>query len=84
VEEAMRYRINVVEAAIAAKPHIKPITAHTFRNDAAVILEALIAETDEQSVLAAINRQGLQGYAYLSTFRSLKSKADTRRNERTV
>jgi hypothetical protein len=78
----MRYKINVIEAAIAAKPHIKPITAHTFRNDAAVILESLIAETTEQSVLDAIERQGLRGYAYLSTFRSLKAKADTRRTER--
>ena len=73
---------SVIEAAISEKSEIKEITADTIRSDAAAILEALVAEFDEQAILLAMNNQGFAGKAYLSTLRSLIEVAQKRRPDR--
>ena len=73
---------SVIEAAIAAKPDIKEITADTFRSDAAAILESLVAEFDEQVLLDSLTHQGFDAKAYRSTLRGLVDVARPRRPER--
>lgn len=76
-----RFR-SVIEAAIQSKPNIKEITAVTFRNDAAAILESVVAEWNESDILMALERQGFEATAYQSTLRSLAEVARSRRSER--
>ena len=73
---------SVIEDAISSKADIAPITADTFRSDAAAILESLIAELDESAVLQAMNHQGFEAEAYLSTIRALAVIAKERRPQR--
>lgn len=73
---------SVVEAAIDAKDNIKEITATTFRNDAAAILESLVAELSEEVVTKALKNQGFTADAYLPTLRALTSLARSRRPQR--
>ena len=75
---------SVVEAAIDAKDNIKEITATTFRNDAAAILESLVAELSEEVVIdaKALKNQGFTADAYLPTLRALTSLARSRRPQR--
>jgi hypothetical protein len=73
---------SVVEAAIDAKEDIKEITATTFRNDSAAILESLVAELSEGVVTKALKNQGFAADAYLPTLRALASLAKTRRPQR--
>ena len=73
---------SVVEAAIDAKPDIKEITATTFRNDAAAILESLVAELSEGVVTKALANQGFAADAYLPTLRALTILARSRRPQR--
>ncbi len=75
---------SVIEEAIESKHNIKDITADTFRQDAAVILESILAEFDELLVLDALTHQGLEAKAYLSTLRKLADIARRRRSERTT
>ena len=60
---------SIIEEAISSKTKIEAITADTFRSDAAAILESLIAEFDEDTVLAAMSHQGFEAKAYCSTSR---------------
>ena len=73
---------SVIETAIGAKDGIKEITAVTFRNDAAAILESLLAELSEEEVLRAIERQGFSAAAYRPTLRALAAISRSRRVER--
>jgi len=73
---------SVIEAAIAARSGIKEITAETFRSDAAAILESLVGEWDEETILVAMTRQGFDAKAYGCTLRSLVKIARRRRQER--
>ena len=73
---------SVIEAAIAGKLDIKEVTAETLRSDAAAILEAVVAEFDEQAVVSALDNQGFDGKSYRSTLRALVDVAQQRRSAR--
>jgi hypothetical protein len=73
-----RFR-SIIEEVISSKVSIEPITADTFRSDAAAILESLIGEFDEDIVLKAMNHQGFEAEAYRSTIRALATVARERR-----
>ena len=73
---------SIIEEAISSKAEIAAITAVTFRSDAAVILEALVAEFDEDVVLKAMNHQGFEAKAYRSTIKALATIAKERRSLR--
>src|SRR5262249_47354614 len=60
----------------------KSVTADTARIDAEAILEAVVADLGEESVVAAINRQGLKGAAYCYLIGPLVDEAKSRRVER--
>jgi ornithine cyclodeaminase/alanine dehydrogenase-like protein (mu-crystallin family) len=75
---------SVIEAAIKLKGDIKEITAKTFRQDAAVILESLVAEFNEQQILDAMAKQGVEAKAYHSTLRALIEEAKKRRSQRLI
>lgn len=66
------------------KATLTDATGPTFVTDANVILEALAAELSEAFVAEAITRQGLAGYAYVSSFRHLRTEAQGRRINRTA
>jgi hypothetical protein len=72
---------SLIEEAIQAKgPDYAEASARTFRTDALAILEALAAETDEDTVTAALSRQGFRSVeVYLTTFRALAAVAKSRR-----
>lgn len=70
---------SIIEQVVASKPKIKKITADTFRNDAAAILESLVAEFKEDDVVGAMNQQGFKGEAYRQTIKSLAAVAKQRR-----
>ena len=70
---------SVIEEVIASKPVLAAISADTFRYDAAAILESLLAEYDESTVLAAMTHQGFDAEAYCSTVRALARVARKRR-----
>jgi hypothetical protein len=73
-----RFR-SIIKTAISSKGEIKAITAETFESDAAAILESLIAEFDEETVMDAMSSQGFEAKAYLSTIRALAELAKERR-----
>jgi len=74
---------SLIEAVIAAKGEtIQEATANTFRTDAAVILESLVAEFSAEVVLAAMRNQGVAAEAYRSTLGALAELARARRAER--
>lgn len=73
---------SVIEEAIASKKAIKDITAKTFRTDSAAILESLVAEFDEKTILKALKNQGFAANAYSSTLKSLIEVAKDRRSIR--
>jgi hypothetical protein len=73
---------SLVTEAINAKSGIKPITARTFEQDAACILEALLARATESEVLTAMEFQCFTSEAYLSTIRTLMAIAKRRRTMR--
>jgi 3-methyladenine DNA glycosylase Tag len=70
---------SVIEDAINSKGDIKEITAKTFRQDAAVILESLVAEFSERQMHDAMVKQGIKAKAYHSTLCSLIDVAKKRR-----
>lgn len=72
---------SLIKAAIAAKgPAYSEASARALESDALAILEALLAEADEASVTAALDRQGFRSSnSYLTTFRALKDVAVSRR-----
>lgn len=70
---------SVIEEAVSLKTNIAAITADTFRSDSAAILESLIAELDENTVLQAMSNQGFEAEAYRSTIKALASVARARR-----
>ena len=72
---------SLIEEAIAAKgPNYSPASVRTFRSDAMAILEALVAESDEGAVVAALERQGFRASgSYLTTLRALTNVASSRR-----
>jgi hypothetical protein len=76
-----RFR-NIIEEAIALKVSIEPITAKTFRSDAAAVLESLIGEFDEGIVLKAMKHQGFEAEAYRSSIKALAIIAKERRSLR--
>jgi hypothetical protein len=73
---------NLVEATIDGKPKLQPISKQTLRSDASCILEALVAEIPEETVLAALTKQGLDPEAYRSNLRALRKVALSRRVKR--
>ena len=73
---------SVIEEAIHSKPHLKEISAKTLRSDAAAILESLLAELSEEVVLLAMNDQGFEGKAYMSSARAIADVARERRKLR--
>jgi hypothetical protein len=73
---------SVVDEVIARKGSIELSTARTIRSDSAAILEALVAEMDESTILAALRRQGFAQGAYRPTMRALIKVARERRDER--
>ena len=72
---------SLVEEAIQAKgPGYAEASARTFRTDALAILESLVAEADESTVAAALERQGFRSSgSYLTTLRALAEVARSRR-----
>lgn len=72
---------SLIEEAIQAKgPDYAESSVKTFRTDALAILEALVAEADEATVVAALARQGFRSAeVYLTTFRALATVANSRR-----
>jgi hypothetical protein len=72
---------SLIEEAIQAKGSgYSESSARTFRTDALAILEALVAESDEAAIAAALVRQGFRpSESYLSTFRALADVARSRR-----
>jgi hypothetical protein len=73
---------NIVEATIVGKPNLQPVSKQTLRSDASCILEALVAEIPEETVLEALAKQGFDADAYRSNFRALRKVARSRRSER--
>lgn len=73
---------NIVEATIDGKPKLQPVSKQTLRSDASCILEALVAEIPEETVLQALTNQGFDADAYRSNFRALRKVAKSRRGER--
>jgi hypothetical protein len=78
----IRHFPSIVDALIQAKPDAADNYVTTLRTDAGCILEALVAELDEQVVLDALSNQGLTPDGYRSTLRALVEIAKTRRVER--
>lgn len=72
---------SLIEEAIQAKgPGYAEASARTFRTDALAILEALVAETDEAAVAAALEHQGFRSSgSHLTTFRALVAVSRSRR-----
>jgi hypothetical protein len=72
---------SLIEEAIQAKgPGYSEVSARTFRTDALAILEALVAEADEDAVAAALERQGFRSPgSYRTTLRALAAVARSRR-----
>ena len=71
--------VSVIEETISSKPNLKIVSAETLRSDAAAILESLLAELPEDAVLAAMNNQGFEGKAYMSSARAIALIARRRR-----
>lgn len=71
---------SLIEEAIEAKESdYAESSARTFRTDALAILEALVAEVDDATVKAAIERQGFRwSQAYLTTLHALAEVARSR------
>lgn len=80
----MRRYPSVVEAVIAEKGDITDTYAATLRTDAAVILEALVAEFSEGVVIAALANQGVAAAAYRCTLAALSELSRDRRSERSA
>jgi len=70
---------SVIETAMPSKADTSAVTKETFRSDAAAILEALMAEFDENTVLEAMSHQGFEAKAYRSTIKALATVAKERR-----
>lgn len=70
---------SIIETAIPSKLGTAEITKKTFRSDAAAILEALMAEFDEHTVLNAMHHQGFEAKAYRSAIKALAAVAKERR-----
>jgi hypothetical protein len=73
---------SIIEAMIKAKRNAADNYVPTLRTDAGCILEALVAEFDEQAVLEALRKQGLTPDAYRSTLQALTEIARGRRGDR--
>ncbi|MCP5525068.1 MAG: hypothetical protein H7A46_26385 [Verrucomicrobiales bacterium] len=69
----MRRFKSVVEQALANRPGLKEISAVTFRQDSAVILESLLPAHSEADIAEAMDRQGFKGKACLPTIRALRN-----------
>jgi hypothetical protein len=78
VKGKRRFR-SIVEEAISSKIGIAPITAQTLRSDAAAILESVLGELNEESIVNAMRQQGFEADAYRSSIRSLGAVARQRR-----
>jgi len=72
---------SLIEEAIEAKgSSYAESSAQTFRTDSLAILESLVAEVDDATVKAAIERQGFRwSQAYLTTLNALAEVARSRR-----
>jgi len=70
---------DLVQTVIDNEDGTGKSTEVTINSDASAILEALLAELDEATVLAALDHQGLAGASYLSTLRTLAEVARMRR-----
>ncbi len=72
---------SLIEEVIEAKgSDYAESSARTFRTDALAILESLVAEVDDASVKAAMERQGFRwSQAYLTTLHALAEVARSRR-----
>jgi hypothetical protein len=73
---------SIIQAMIDAKGAIGENYVPTLHTDAGCILEALVAELDEDTILRALTNQGLEAKAYRSTLRALVEIARARRGER--
>lgn len=73
---------SIIQALIEAKREIGDTYVPTLHTDAGCILEALVAELDEDMVLRTLANQGLDAKAYRSTLRALVEIAKARRVER--
>jgi len=75
---------SIIDALVKLKSPAAASYPPTLRTDAACILEALVAEFDEATVLHALERQGLSAEAYRSTLRGLSTIAKERRVARAL
>ena len=73
---------SIIQAMIEAKGVIDDDYLPTLHTDAGCILEALVADFDEDTVLKALANQGLNAKAYRSTLKALVEIAKARRIER--
>jgi hypothetical protein len=73
---------SIIEAMIRGKGEIADDYLPTLHTDAGCILEALVAELDEDLVLDALRKQGLKAEAYRPTLRALAEIATARRVQR--
>ncbi len=71
---------SVIEASLKANPQIQDL--RTFRQDSASILEAMLAEFDEDSILEALKNQGFKARAYKTNLGHLRKLACERRPKR--
>lgn len=73
---------SIIQSMIDEKGTVGENYIPTLHTDAGCILEALVAELDEDTVLRALTNQGLDAKAYRSTLRALVEIAKVRRVER--
>lgn len=62
---------SIIESMMEAKGDVADNYRPTLHTDAGCILEALVAEFDEEIVAAALRNQGLKADAYRSALRAL-------------
>lgn len=70
----------VIEAALKVNPQIGDVD--TFRRDCNCILEAILAEFDEDAILEALKNQGFKARAYKTNLGHLRKLACERRPKR--
>ena len=72
---------SLIDEAIERKGEAYAETSKsTFRSDSMAILESLVAEADEEAVMAALVRQGFrESTSYRTTLRALAEVARSRR-----